>query len=209
MNKLKSLLDSEKVKINKLLKNQKVFKEKDGCFVYELEADVTIPSEYILLMHFLGKMDLKLEKKITKYIVSKQNKDGGWPLFYDGETDLSASVKAYYALKLSGMNEKSLVLSKAKKCIIEKGGANSVNVFTKISLALFNQIPWKSIPFMPIEIIKFAQFSNSLLLPIIAIILLWLINNKNIISSKYSYRYQNILGFDRNLRRLILSNLLL
>ncbi len=47
----------------------------------------------------------------------------------------------------------------------------------------------------PIEIIKFAQFSNSLLLPIIAIILLWLINNKNIISSKYSYRYQNILGF--------------
>ena len=47
----------------------------------------------------------------------------------------------------------------------------------------------------PIEIIKFAQFSNSLLLPIIAIILLWLINNKNIISSKYSYRYQNIFGF--------------
>lgn len=47
----------------------------------------------------------------------------------------------------------------------------------------------------PIEIIKFAQFSNSLLLPIIAIILLWLINNKNIISNEYSYRYQNIFGF--------------
>ena len=47
----------------------------------------------------------------------------------------------------------------------------------------------------PIEIIKFAQFSNSLLLPIIAIILLWLINNKNIINNKYSYRYQNIFGF--------------
>ncbi len=47
----------------------------------------------------------------------------------------------------------------------------------------------------PIEIIKFAQFSNSLLLPVIAIILLWLINNKNIISNKYSYRYQNIFGF--------------
>ena len=158
MDKLKSLIDSEKVKIKKLLQNQKAFKEKDGCFVYELEADVTIPSEYILLMHFLGKIDLKLEKKITKYIISKQNKDGGWPLFYNGETDLSASVKAYYALKLSGMNEKSLVLSKAKKCIIEKGGANSVNVFTKISLALFNQIPWKSIPFMPIEIIKFPKW---------------------------------------------------
>ena len=46
----------------------------------------------------------------------------------------------------------------------------------------------------PIEIIKFAQFSNSLLLPIIAIILLWLINNKNIISSKFNYKYQNIFG---------------
>ena len=158
MNNLKSLIDSEKVKIKKLLQNQKAFKEKDGCFVYELEADVTIPSEYILLMHFLGKIDLKLEKKITKYIISKQNKDGGWSLFYNGETDLSASVKAYYALKLSGMNEKSLVLSKAKKCIIEKGGANSVNVFTKISLALFNQIPWRTIPFMPIEIIKFPKW---------------------------------------------------
>ncbi len=78
--------------------------------------------------------------------------------FYNGETDLSASVKAYYALKLSGMNERSPVLSKAKKCIIEKGGANSVNVFTKISLALFNQIPWRSVPFMPIEIIKFPKW---------------------------------------------------
>ena len=46
----------------------------------------------------------------------------------------------------------------------------------------------------PIEIIKFAQFSNSLLLPIIAIILLWLINNKSIISKRYRYKFQNILG---------------
>ena len=52
----------------------------------------------------------------------------------------------------------------------------------------------------PIEIIKFAQFSNSLLLPIIAIILLWLINNKNIISSEYNYRYQNVLGIFRSHR---------
>jgi len=158
MDKLKSLIDSEKNKIKRLLKNQNAFKEKDGCFVYELEADVTIPSEYILLMHFLGKIDLKLEKKIAKYIISKQNKEGGWPLFHDGETDLSASVKAYYALKLSGINEKHPVLSNAKKYIIKKGGADSVNVFTKISLALFNQISWDSIPFMPIEIIKFPKW---------------------------------------------------
>ena len=71
MDKLKFLIDSEKIKIKKLLKNQNTFKAKDGYFVYELEADVTIPSEYILLMHFLGKIDLKLEKKITKYIITQ------------------------------------------------------------------------------------------------------------------------------------------
>ena len=47
----------------------------------------------------------------------------------------------------------------------------------------------------PIEIIKFAQFSNSLLLPIIAIVLLWLINDEKIISNKFNYKYQNIFGF--------------
>ena len=47
----------------------------------------------------------------------------------------------------------------------------------------------------PIEIIKFAQFSNSLLLPIIAIVLLWLINDENIIKKKFNYKYQNIFGF--------------
>ena len=119
---------------------------------------MTIPSEYILLMHFTGEINLKLEKKIASYIVKKQNTEGGWPLFHNGQTDLSASVKAYYALKLSGMSKNSPVLNKAKKCILDKGGANSVNVFTKISLALFNQISWKSIPFMPIEIIKFPKW---------------------------------------------------
>ena len=107
MKKLKTLLDSEKLKIKKLLKNQNSFKEKDGCYVYELEADVTIPSEYILLMHFTGEINLKLEKKIASYIVKKQNTEGGWPLFHNGQTDLSASVKAYYALKLSGMSKNS------------------------------------------------------------------------------------------------------
>ena len=81
MNKLKSLIDSEKIKIKKLFKNQKAFKKNDGCFVYELEADVTIPSEYILLMHFLRKIDINLEKKITKYIIGRQNKEGDGHFF--------------------------------------------------------------------------------------------------------------------------------
>ena len=61
-------------------------------------------------------------------------------------------------------------------------------------IILFSGVIASMIELNPIEIIKFAQFSNSLLLPIIAIILLWLINNKSIISQRYRYKFQNILG---------------
>ncbi len=158
MNNLIDILSAYKNKFKKLLKDQEAKKLKEGCYVYELEADTTIPSEYILLMHYLGSIDLKLQDKIVKYLLQKQNKFGGWPLFFDGETDLSASVKAYYALKLSGMNENSSQLTKARNCILKLGGAEKANVFTKISLALFGQITWDSIPLMPIEIMKFPKW---------------------------------------------------
>ena len=61
-------------------------------------------------------------------------------------------------------------------------------------IILFSGVIASMVELNPIEIIKFAQFSNSLLLPIIAIILLWLINNKSIISQRYRYKFQNILG---------------
>ena len=158
MHDLKKILNSSEKRISTLLKRQEVNKLKEGCYVYELEADSTIPSEYILLMHYLGDINLDIQEKIVKYLLLKQNKDGGWPLFYDGNTDLSASVKAYYALKLSGLSTESKEMRKAKKCILEKGGAEKANVFTKISLALFSQITWNSIPLMPIEIIKFPNW---------------------------------------------------
>ena len=141
---------------NEWLTKKKKFNE--GYYLYELEADSTIPSEYIMLMHFLGDINLKLEAKIQKYLVQKQNKDGGWPFFFEGDSDISASVKAYYALKLSGMKVEKTIMKKAKKFILSNGGAENVNVFTRISLALFGQISWESIPYMPIEIMKFPKW---------------------------------------------------
>ena len=94
MNNLKSILNSCEKQFRKLLENQESKKLKEGCYVYELEADSTISSEYILLMHYLGKINLKLQDKISTYLLNKQNQSGGWPLFFDGETDLSATVKA-------------------------------------------------------------------------------------------------------------------
>ncbi len=158
MHKLNQIIKPFDSKLKKKLSDQNKFKLTEGCFVYELEADCTIPAEYIMLMHFLGEIDLKLEKKISKYLLESQSNDGGWPLFYDGESNISASVKAYYALKLSGISPSATRMKKAKEFIQKNGGAESVNVFTKVSLALFNQISWKAIPYMPIEIIKFPKW---------------------------------------------------
>ena len=74
----------------------------DDHWCFELEADSTIPSEYILMQHFLGRSEKKLAKKISKYICRRQNINGSWPLYEDGPGDLSATVKAYFALKLAG-----------------------------------------------------------------------------------------------------------
>ena len=158
MHHLKKIIKPFEGLIKKRVKDQHNNKLNEGCYVYELEADSTIPSEYILLMHFVGEINVKLEIKIQNYLLSKQNKDGGWPLFFEGESDISASVKAYYALKLSGLRKNHPSLSKARSFIIKKGGAENVNVFTRISLALFGQISWNSIPYMPVEIINFPKW---------------------------------------------------
>ncbi len=162
---------------NQLLKDQK----NDGHWVYELEADTTIPAEYILMNHFFGFNEKKLEKKLIKYIKKKQNSDGGWPLFWGGESNISTSVKAYFALKLAGEKKNSKLMIKAKKKILDLGGAENSNVFTKISLALFKQISWKKIPSMPVEIMslpnwfpfhinKISYWSRTVIVPLLIIL---------------------------------------
>src|SRR5918992_2223571 len=74
----------------------------DGHWVYILEADCTIPAEYILMMHFMDEVDRNLERKIAVYLRKQQASHGGWPLYAGGAIDLSGSVKGYYALKLAG-----------------------------------------------------------------------------------------------------------
>ena len=88
--------------------------KKDGHWVFPLEADTTISSEYIILNHYLGKPEITIEKKLANFIKKKQNPDGGWPLFYKGESNISTSTKAYFALKLSGISEKTNIMKKAK-----------------------------------------------------------------------------------------------
>src|SRR5574340_317493 len=75
----------------------------DGHWCFPLEADCTIPAEYVLMMHFMNEMDVELEGRIAQFIREKQDPGhGGWPLYYGGHFDLSCTVKAYYALKIEG-----------------------------------------------------------------------------------------------------------
>ncbi|MDH3317610.1 MAG: squalene--hopene cyclase [Gammaproteobacteria bacterium] len=124
----------------------------EGYWCYEFEADCTIPAEYILMMHFMDEVDEALEQKIAVYLRSHQADDGGWPLYYGGVLDLSCSVKAYYALKLAGDDPQAPHMIRAREAILENGGAACANVFTRITLALFAQVPWRAVPFIPVEI---------------------------------------------------------
>ncbi len=126
----------------------------DGHFVFELEADATIPSEFILLKHYLGEPeDLELEHKIGAYLRRIQGEHGGWPLYHGGGFDISASVKAYFCLKMIGEPLDAPHMVRARQAIRANGGAMAVNVFTRIQLALYGDMPWSEIPTMPPEII--------------------------------------------------------
>jgi len=97
---------------------------RDGEWCFELEADATIPSEYILFRHFLGEpIDSGLEGKIAVYLRRIQGDHGGWPLFHDGAFDMSASVKAYFALKMIGEEPDVPHMRRAREAILSRGGA--------------------------------------------------------------------------------------
>jgi squalene-hopene/tetraprenyl-beta-curcumene cyclase len=137
-----------------LLKQQK----KDGHWAFELEADATIPAEYILLQHYLDEIDAPLQAKMANYLRDIQGEHGGWPLFYAGAFNLSASVKAYFALKAVGDSKDAPHMVRARQAILAAGGAERTNVFTRIQLALFGQVPWRAVPVMPVEIMNLPRW---------------------------------------------------
>jgi len=125
----------------------------NGHWVFELEADATIPAEYVLLRHYLAEpVDAVLERKIAAYLRRIQGAHGGWPLVHNGDFDMSASVKAYFALKMIGEPLDSGSMTRARQAILARGGAAHCNVFTRVLLALFEIVSWRSVPVMPVEI---------------------------------------------------------
>lgn len=131
----------------------------DGHFVFELEADVSIPAEYVLFRHFLGDpASDEIEAKIARYLRRTQAGHGGWPLFTDGALNISTSVKAYFALKVIGDSPDADHMRRAREAILAHGGAAAANVFTRSLLALYGALPWRGVPVMPIEIMHLPRW---------------------------------------------------
>ena len=156
--------------------------ESDGHWVFELEADATIPSEYVLMRHYLAEpVDAKLERKIGVYLRRVQGAHGGWPLFHEGDFDMSASVKAYFALKMIGDPIEAEHMRRAREAIRARGGAARSNVFTRTMLALYGNISWRAVPVMPVEIMllpkwfpfhltKISYWSRTVLVPLLVLL---------------------------------------
>jgi squalene-hopene/tetraprenyl-beta-curcumene cyclase len=124
----------------------------DGHWVGELEANTTITSEYLLLCHLIDRVDRRKEAKAVRYLRRRQSPDGSFNLFEDGPANLSATIKAYFAMKLAGVRPDDSAMVAARERIREMGGPVKADVFTKILLALFGEYDWNGVPAMPVEI---------------------------------------------------------
>ena len=125
----------------------------DGSWCAELEGDTILESETILVLAFLGREDSPLARRAAAYLVRKQLPEGGWAKFPGGKLDISGSVKAYFALKLTGHDPAAEFMERARRAIRAHGGADAVNSFTRFYLALLGQISYEHCPAVPPEIV--------------------------------------------------------
>ena len=149
----------------------------DGHWCGELEGDTILESEFILLLAFLEQEDSAVAPRAARYILSKQLPSGGWPLYPGGGLDISCSVKAYFALKLTGHDAESEPMLRARRAILAAGGADRVNSFTRYYLAMLGQIDYRHCPavppeamllprWFPINIYRVSAWTRTILVPL-------------------------------------------
>jgi squalene-hopene/tetraprenyl-beta-curcumene cyclase len=125
----------------------------DGYWWGELESNVTITAEYLLLTHFLGIPNPERWRKIANYLRHHQRADGTWGIYYGAPGDLSTTIEAYFALKMTGVSPDEPYMERARAFILAQGGIPQARIFTKLWLALFGQYDWAGLPAMPPELI--------------------------------------------------------
>ncbi|PYJ47789.1 MAG: squalene--hopene cyclase [Verrucomicrobia bacterium] len=156
-----------------LLRQQKP----DGHWCGELIVDSTLCSDYILFMHWCGEVDAQLQRRCVRHILKRQLPDGGWNIYHGGPSEINASVKAYFALKLAGCSVDAPFMREARASIMRRGGIPQMNTFSKLYLALLGQFPWKYLPAIPVEMVllpswapfhiyKMSSWSRAMLIPL-------------------------------------------
>jgi len=125
----------------------------EGYWVGELFVDSTLVSDKVAFMHWTGEVDFDKQSRCVKNLLARQMPDGGWNTYYKGPSELNATTKAYFALKLAGFSPDDPRMIKAHATIVRLGGIPKANTYTKLFLALFGQYPWKYLPIIPPEII--------------------------------------------------------
>jgi len=149
----------------------------DGHWCGELLVDSTLCSDFVLFMHWFGEVDHELQQRCVRHIVKRQLPDGGWNIYYGGPSEINASVKAYFALKLAGCSPESPLMQEARATIMRLGGIPGMNTFSKLYLALLGQFPWKYLPTIPVEMVllpswapfhiyKMSSWSRAMLIPL-------------------------------------------
>ncbi len=131
----------------------------DGHWCGELLVDSTLCSDYVLFMHWLAEVDESLQQRCARHIMKRQLPDGGWNIYYDGPSEVNASVKAYFALKLAGHSADLPFMKEARANILRLGGIPRMNTFSKLYLALLGQFPWHYLPSIPVEMILFPTWA--------------------------------------------------
>ena len=130
----------------------------DGWWCGELEADTTLESDYIFLHTVLGTRDERRFQQCSDEILRHQNPDGGWPIYFGGPSNISASVKAYFALKICGYLPEDDRMERARECILAMGGVPACNTFSKIYLCALGQYDYDAVPAIPPEIVLFPNW---------------------------------------------------
>ncbi len=149
----------------------------DGYWVGELQGDTILESEYILLLAWMGRENSEIARQAAEYIRQQQRPEGGWSLFPGGPLEMSASVKAYFGLKLTGHDPATEEMSRARHAILAAGGAEKVNSFTRYYLALLGVISYRRCPvvppellliprWMPLNIHEMSAWSRTILVPL-------------------------------------------
>lgn len=130
----------------------------DGYWCGELEADTTLESDYITIHTLLGTGNRSRMERAIPEIIRHQNEDGGWPIYAGGPSNISASVKAYLALKLMGYSQDHPAMARARARILALGGVTECNTFTKIYLCFLGQYDWEAVPAIPPELVLFPNW---------------------------------------------------